>query len=96
MKPMALSIARAAARSGPSVSAAEWRLAGSEVRWRVGHLDLLGPGSGGAAGGDTLHGDGDGAPRPALLQGDQAPVSTGLVRPRPGRITTATAVGERA
>src|SRR5262245_42729385 len=31
VKPMALSIARAPARSGPSVSAAEWRLAGSEA-----------------------------------------------------------------
>jgi len=32
VKPTALSIARAAARSGPSVSAAEWRLAGSVGR----------------------------------------------------------------
>ena len=32
VKPTALSIARAPARSGPSVSAAEWRLAGSEGR----------------------------------------------------------------
>ena len=30
VKPMALSIARAPARSGPSVRAAEWRLAGSD------------------------------------------------------------------
>ena len=29
VKPMALSMARAPARSGPSVIAAEWRLAGS-------------------------------------------------------------------
>ena len=32
VKPTALSMARAAARSGPSVSAAEWRLAGSVGR----------------------------------------------------------------
>ena len=32
VKPIALSIARAAARSGPSVMTAEWRLAGSEGR----------------------------------------------------------------
>ncbi len=32
VKPMPFSIARAAARSGPSVSAAEWRLAGSDGR----------------------------------------------------------------
>ena len=32
VKPIALSIARAAARSGPSVRAAEWRLAGSVGR----------------------------------------------------------------
>ena len=32
VKPIALSIARAGARSGPSVRAAEWRLAGSVGR----------------------------------------------------------------
>jgi hypothetical protein len=31
VNPMALSMARAPARSGPSVIAAEWRLAGSET-----------------------------------------------------------------
>jgi hypothetical protein len=33
VKPTALSIARAGARSGPSVSCAECRLAGSVARW---------------------------------------------------------------
>jgi len=32
VNPIALSIPRAAARSGPSVRAAEWRLAGSDGR----------------------------------------------------------------
>ena len=43
VNPMALSIARAPARSGPSVIAAEWRLAGSDAGGGVGHLGLQGP-----------------------------------------------------
>ena len=52
VKPIALSIARAPARSGPSVRAAEWRLAGSDggvVDWgrRASGVVLVGGAGGG-------------------------------------------------
>ena len=65
VKPMALSIARAPARSGPSVRAAEWRLAGSDGYGASDIGGLLGRPGRAAAGGNPTATGGSAAGSPA-------------------------------